>query len=189
LFGGGRDENRKINENKIRILITAADLKKKNIDINELYYDNTKAQSLFWELLYEAYIEESFDVDNAKLIVEVAPVSYDSFVIVVTRIPNSKPLWLSSKPPKSYLDNYYAFDTFDDLVILSKEIDGLFSGESSLYKYHNKYILSLNGYLTKKAQAILDEYGIKTSISSGILNEYGNLLIDKDVFEIINEYF
>ncbi|MDI6601804.1 MAG: adaptor protein MecA [Thermoanaerobacteraceae bacterium] len=179
----------KINENKIRILITAADLKKKNIDINDLYYDNTKVQSLFWELLYEAYLEESFDVDNSKLIVEVAPVSYDSFVVVVTRIPNSKSVWLSSKPPKSYLNNYYVFDTFDDLVTLSREIDGLFSGESSLYKYQNKYVLSLSGYLTKKAQAMLDEYGIKANTSSGVLNEYGNLLIDKDAFEVINEYF
>ena len=76
----------KISENKIRILITAADLKKKNIDINDLYYDDTKAQNLFWELLYEAYLEESFDVDNSKLIVEVAPVSHDSFELSTSKL-------------------------------------------------------------------------------------------------------
>ncbi len=179
----------KISENKIRILITAADLKKKNIEIDDLYYDNTKAQSLFWELLYEAYMEESFDVENSKLIVEVAPVAYDSFVIIVTRIPNTKPVLFTGKPPKSYLNNYFQFESFDEFLELSKEIDGLFSGESSLYKYQQWYVLSLSGFLTKKAQATLEEYGMKVNTSAGVLNEHGKLLINKDALDVINKYF
>ncbi len=179
----------KISENKIRILITAADLKKKNIDINDLYYDDTKAQNLFWELLYEAYLEESFDVDNSKLIVEVAPVSHDSFVILVTRIPDKKSVLYSSKHRKNYLNNFYQFSSFDEFVDLSKEIEGLFSGESSFYKYQDWYVLYLNGYLTKKIQAILEEYGTRINTSLGILNEHGKLLINKNALDVMNQYF
>ncbi|WP_026485825.1 adaptor protein MecA [Caldanaerobius polysaccharolyticus] len=178
----------KISDNKLRILITASDLRERDLDIEDLYRDNSKAHSLFWDIIYQAYLEESFDVDDSKLIIEVAPVSSDSFVVIVTRIPNNI---ISKKIMRenTALKNVYSFDAIEDLMNLSHRILGLFRGSSTLYKYKDKYVLVMFGYLTKKVQAIISEYGHKENTSEALLNEYGNKIIDKKAIETMCQYF
>ena len=178
----------KISDNKIRILITASDLKDRDIEINDLYRDNSKARSLFWDIIYQAYIEQNFDVDNSRLIVEVSPFTSDSFVVIITRIPNCT---VSRKiiSEKTSLKNIYSFDDFEDIISLCKRINGSFRGNSILYKYKGKYLIVFLGYLTKKMQAILSEYATKESMSDAILVEYGKQIIESRAIEKLTEYF
>lgn len=178
----------KISDNKLRILITASDLRERDLEVEDLYRDDSKAHSLFWDIIYQAYLEESFDVDDSRLIIEVAPVSSDSFVIIVTRIPNNV---ISKKivGESTALKNVYSFDTLDDITTLSHRILGLFRGNSTLYKYKEKYVLVMFGYVTKRVQAIISEYGHKENTSEALLSEHGNKVIEKKAIETLCQYF
>lgn len=77
----------KLNENQIRATLTREDLDGRNIGLAEFAYGTESARSLFNDLLRFASYKLGFDVDDSPLMVEAVPVSEDSLVILVTKVP------------------------------------------------------------------------------------------------------
>ncbi|HQA47352.1 MAG TPA: adaptor protein MecA, partial [Bacillota bacterium] len=60
----------KISDYKVKITISSIDLEERNIDMDDLVYNSPKAQELFWDILYQAYVEQGFEVKDEQLVVE-----------------------------------------------------------------------------------------------------------------------
>ncbi|WP_440705693.1 adaptor protein MecA [Heyndrickxia oleronia] len=93
------------------------------------------------------------------------------------------------------LEFMLGFKEFEDVISLSKrtELDEL---QTKLFSFKNKYYLYVEfpDDLFEEEDidnllSILLEYGDESSLTVHRLQEYGNLIIDENVFSTINKYF
>jgi adapter protein MecA 1/2 len=98
----------------------------------------------------------------------------------------------------------YIFNDFEDVRLASSRIQSMYTENSSLYKYKNCYYLMLfsdkvldevnvNGVENVEILCtILSDYGARAlnhSITEGLLNEYGELIIKNIAIETLNKHF
>lgn len=93
------------------------------------------------------------------------------------------------------LEFLIAFKDFEDLISLSK-LHGLEGVDTKLYSYKNQYYLfaqfldeEVNEEEVDNALSILLEYGNETQITVHVIEEYGKLIIDNEVFIELRKYF
>jgi adapter protein MecA 1/2 len=204
----------KINENKIKVTISLDDLEERNIDLDSLNYNSPAAQELFWDMMEQAEVEFGFNISDSQLVIEPTPDIEDGFIIIITKIDEDGDFesihkYIKNRYKKSDLKSkrkskkiyssitIYSFRSFDDLCELSKRIQQIYSGESTLFKYKATYYLLLTrSNFTVSNMELFDimmsEYSEKVSNASfyeGYLNEYGEIIVSNDAIEIINNYF
>ncbi|PHV70390.1 competence protein [Sporanaerobium hydrogeniformans] len=90
----------------------------------------------------------------------------------------------------------YLFGDFDTVCMASHRLQSLFIGDSSLYKYNDKYFLVLNK--NKKAHmkaeglvGILDEFALRcqnTDLNELFLKEHGQELIRLHAIDVLAKY-
>lgn len=93
------------------------------------------------------------------------------------------------------LEFMVSFKDFEDVISLSKR-NGLDKLKTKLFSYNNKYYLYVE-FIDELFEeedidnilSILLEYGEESTYTVHRLEEYGNIVIDRNVFEKINEYF
>jgi adapter protein MecA 1/2 len=187
----------KINDYKVKITINSFDLEQRNIDIDDLVYNSPKAQDLFWDILYQAYVEQGFEVKDEQLIVEAIPNSRDTFVIIITKSRNKQLLkpgttkFIKGTDPKKSVKSKeynFCFDDLEDVICLCKRIIDSYRGDSSVYKHDGLYYLVLKPYDTYaniSVEAIAEEYGQKTKAYEVFLKEYGTIIIENSAVEIL----
>lgn len=76
----------KINDHQIRCTLTKQDLASRNIKLSELAYGNSKARSLFKDMMAQAAEEFGFETDDLPLMVEAIPMASDSIVLIVSKV-------------------------------------------------------------------------------------------------------
>lgn len=99
----------------------------------------------------------------------------------------------SSKEASTLL---YCFDSFNDVSLVSKYIEPMYFGETSLYKFNDKYFLILNK--NQKADtnksiliSLLEEFGKRgksSALHEMFLKEHGHLLIEANAVDILCKY-
>ena len=77
----------KLNENQIRATLTREDLESRHLTLSEFAYGTEAARSLFADLLRFASYRLGFNAEDTPLMVEAVPVSADSIVLIVTKVP------------------------------------------------------------------------------------------------------
>ena len=77
----------KLNENQLRATLSHEDLLRRQIRFSEFAYGTEAARALFQELLRFASYKLGFEVDDSPIMVEAIPVSGDSLVLIITKIP------------------------------------------------------------------------------------------------------
>ncbi|MCX7711353.1 MAG: adaptor protein MecA [Clostridia bacterium] len=204
----------KINENKIKVTISLHDLEERNIDLNSLNYNSPAAQELFWDMMEQAEVQFGFNTSDAQLCIEAVPDSDEGFVVTITKLDEdgdfeSIQKYIKNRFKKSDLRAkrknrricstimIYCFEDFDDLCVLSKRLESLYSGESTLYKCKDAYylVLTRNSYTDahpKMFETVMNEFGRKvsnTGFYEGYLNEYGTKIAEFNALDIINSYF
>lgn len=93
------------------------------------------------------------------------------------------------------LEFVLTFKDFEDIISLSK-LHGLEDVDTKLYSYQNKYYLFVQ-FLDEEipeeevenALSILLEYGQEAQVTIHVLEEYGNLIIQDEVFMELRKYF
>ncbi len=188
----------KLSDTQIKLTLTRADLKERNIDLEELIKPSEKTQELFRDIMEQAFAECGFSFENTPLMVEAAPVSVDGLMIIVTKLPeketqkdkvslisqNKDIRRYKKKPVSPYLfENtsdedfcVYSFENLDIVSEVSLRLSPVFTGFSSLYKLSGKYFLLVqnheadNGLKKDVLELILNEYGQKHI--SGTLSKY-----------------
>ena len=186
---------RKINDNKIQVILTAQDLEERDFRRWEMMPMSPKLQEFFHDLLERAYQECGFEIsDDSQLVVEAYPLNAEAFAIILTRIPAGT----HSEPHGSIQLGHFDRDTDEDQEELERDcrqvwcfedlndcihacsrIEPTQIEESALYKCEGQYFLAV--FTTKEGMldvaAVLGEYGEWSFVPKPYYDEYGQVMI------------
>lgn len=187
---------KKINEDKVQIIITNQDLEERDFKKWELMPISPKAQELFQDLLDMAYQECGFEIeDDSQLMVEAYPLTVDSFAVVMTKVRPGRVTEQIHVSLPSYHDEEEEFPVvergenqvwaFSDLEICSQACSRLTPDhleKSALYKYTDNYYLAIQIIPETQVEvsALLGEYGDWVPVDEAFLLEYGITLIERE---------
>ncbi|MBO5938476.1 MAG: adaptor protein MecA [Clostridia bacterium] len=76
----------RIDEEKLKIILSHEDLMEFEIDESELDYANTETKRMFWELLRRAKLSTGFDTDGHRVLVQLYPSREGGCELFVTRL-------------------------------------------------------------------------------------------------------
>lgn len=190
----------RISENQLKLTLTKADLAERKIKLEDLISPSERTQKLFRDIMEQAVGGGGFISENTPLMVEAIPSGGDGIMIIVTKVNNKekhadedlrrwkkKPMdTLAHEEEKNSDILIYSFPSLDDVIGVSLRLDGVFKGESAVYKNDGKYFLVMQGdtYTTEEtaedAERILKEYGqkhISTPLAKYYLLEHGEALL------------
>ena len=204
----------KLNENKIRIILSNQDLIEKNIDFNSFMSNSIETQDLFLDMLEEAEEKVGFITKDYKIKIEALAMESGDFVVLVTRFDNKE----SAKSPSTIKNKkvtakrkstklnseclIYLFRSFDDFCTFSNHTLNMknyikLANSIVLYTYNSNYYLvftKLNKdhpYL-KQFHALITEFGSNVSnpdLFLRKLNERGKIVIKNNAIKICSSYF
>lgn len=204
----------RIDENKIKVTISLHDLEERNIDFDSLNYNSPATQELFWDMMEQAEIQFGFDTSDSQLVIEAIPDSIEGFIVTISRVDGDGEFesihkYIKNRFTKKDLRNkkrnrklysalvIYSFESLEDVCLLSKKIQTLYTGESSLFKLKSTYYLTItkNNLLLMNPKIfdnLIGEFGSKVpniALYEGYLNEYGTRMIEYNAVEVLNSYF
>jgi adapter protein MecA 1/2 len=193
----------KLNENKIKFTITIDDLTARNIDLYSFVYNSPESQDLFWDMMNEAEREYGFNVDDSMIYVETATAGSESFTLTVTKT-NEKPqlkvnkekvlaprdnVKLKRKKMPYFIKNgIFKFDTFDDVCSFCKVANVKAIIDTKLYSYNDSYYLKA-GIMPTTSILEYAQISKNPDMLGAKLDEYGKMIIDCNVIEIISKHF
>lgn len=76
----------RVNSNQIKCYLNKNDLSSRELNFSEIAYGNPKTQTLFHDMMAKALDEFGFDMQNVPIMIEIVPVSYDSIMLIITRV-------------------------------------------------------------------------------------------------------
>ena len=82
----------RINDNKIRCILTGSDLSSREIMLSELAYGSPKAKALFRDMMDLAAEELGFETDDMPIMVEAVPLEGGSLVLTISKVDNPEEL-------------------------------------------------------------------------------------------------
>ena len=144
---------KKINNDKLKVILSSNDLDKKNINVDSFLANSLESQDLFFEILDLAEEQYDFNIENNKAIVEAINLDNNLFILTITK--------LKSDFKNSYDSSLkiFCFENMDDIFtiynILSKNYANL--ENTYIYEFLNKYYLLLNN-ISNNIENILLEY-------------------------------
>lgn len=116
----------KINNHKLKVVLSATDLEKNNIDVNHFMANSLESQELFLDILDLAEEEFNFYVDNSKLVVEAISLANNVFIFTITKLSELKEASASNyiycfKDFNELYQALSALSTYDNIVICTYE--------------------------------------------------------------------
>lgn len=202
----------KVNNDKIKITLSTADLEANDIDFHSFMSNSNETQSLFLSVLDKAERDYGFSTDNYQLKVETLALDNGNFILTITRSKlqenqdiSRKKIRVSRKLPNMASESLiYKFNTFDDFCNFSRylssscfpDIDKV-SKYSMLYRYNNCYYLvfcniNINHPHLKALCSSITEFATYVSHSDVFvakLHESGTLVIKNHAIKVCSRYF
>ena len=204
----------KVNNDKIKITLSSADLEAKDIDFHSFMSNSNETQSLFLAVLDKAERDYGFSTNNYQLKVETLALDNGSFILTITRsrVPNTvenniqkRKFKVSRKIPSltsaSLIYKFNSFEDFCDFIefIESSELTDIdkVSKASMLYCYNSYYYLIFNNinvkypYL-KSIYSAITEFATYVNYSDALaakFHESATLLIKDNVIKVSAKYF
>ena len=124
----------KINDNQIRFTLTREDLEQRQIKLSELAYGSAKAKALFREMLRWASYKYGFEAEDIPLMVEAIPISAETLVLIVTKVPYPEELdprfSRFSEGDAAFADSEDYYDDDDDGLFSDEDLEDLLSTSS-----------------------------------------------------------
>ena len=130
-----------ISESKLKIMLSADDMKLYDITCETIDYDDSLSRRAFWDILSEARDRTGFDASGDKVYVQVYPSKAGGCEMFVTKLPpgtedeigtKSEYRADTRKPVKKCI---YRFESIGDLLLSCREMKNCgFSGKSAAYK-------------------------------------------------------
>lgn len=128
---------KKINNNKLKVILSSNDLNKKNIDIDSFLSHSVESQDLFFEILDLAEEEYDFDIENNKAVVETISLDNKLFILTITKLKQDS---LNTYEKNSKI---YCFNDIVDIFNIYLFNNNILNN-SSIYKLNNKYYVLFN---------------------------------------------
>lgn len=144
---------KKINNDKLKVILSSNDLGEKNIDVDSFLANSLESQDLFFEILDLAEEQYDFNIENNKAVVEAINLDNNLFILTITKLKND---FKNSYDSSSKI---FCFENMDDIFtiynILNKNNSNL--ENTYIYEFNNKYYLLLNN-ISNNIENILLEY-------------------------------
>lgn len=179
----------KLNDAKIKIIVSIHDMEEKNISVRNLFSNYEPSQELLQNLLQMAEQEIGFKVDDSKLLIEASLSSEEECTFIITKLQEKLE---NTNNTNSFIFKFNTFDTFIELCTFLNNFSDLnlkdFSQNFSLILYNNTYYLYNSdvenfSVLLDYMKNVFAEFGTNVSDSPnihGILNEYGKVIFEKN---------
>jgi len=163
---------KKINNDKLKIILSSNDLDEKNIDIDSFLANPIESQNLFFEILDLAEEKYDFYMENNRAIVETVSLDDNNiFVLTITKLKNDICTY-------SHSSKAYCFEDVNDLLNFYSVIDknDINIVKSNIYNFGNKYYFLLNKENNYLENSLLEfAYPLKDfSLLHDIFLEYGH---------------
>ena len=203
----------KLNENKLRIIISSQDLLDKHIDFHSFMSNSLETQDIFLDILDKAEKEVGFITKNHKVRIEAFAMNNEDFIFTVTKLleKNEKEIYKQTKlkfkrkkTENSILQSVYKFACFDDFLSFTASLKnsnikniGIFSKSVILYTYKNNYYLVLNNIneqykYNKKIFTLLTEFSSyinNSELFASKLVECGKIYFKNNAIKTCQKYF
>ena len=203
----------KLNENKLRIIISSQDLLDKHIDFHSFMSNSLETQDIFLDILDKAEKEVGFITKNHKVRIEAFAMNNEDFIFTVTKLSekNEKEIYKQTKlkfkrkkTENSILQSVYKFACFDDFLSFTASLKnsnikniGIFSKSVILYTYKNNYYLVLNNIneqykYNKKIFTLLTEFSSyinNSELFASKLVECGKIYFKNNAIKTCQKYF
>lgn len=184
--------------NKIKIFLTSDDLMERGLSKDDIWKDSIKWHQLFHDMLEEA--SEEFDVEiQGSVAVEIFSLQAQGMIMIITvddHIEDEEVLFDGFVEMQVRVEGcenlLYQFESIDDIIALSHRLLPFNVNGGSLYSYNNLYYLNMNTIdqsIVEKIAAFLSEYGNPSILSTHVLEEYGNVVVENNAVETIRKYF
>ncbi|EXJ22888.1 Negative regulator of genetic competence MecA [Alkalibacterium sp. AK22] len=208
-----------INEDTIRVTIENTDLEERGITFLDLLGNQKQIEKFFYSILEEVDIDEEFQESEAvtfqvmpnnnglELFISKGTNFKEGFNQLGgadEELASSSGLSEESVPNiEDELDTEanetkevtIVLQDFEQMIQLSKSLY-MESGLSHLYAYKNQYYLNLiffveemNEKTSEEELAVALEFGEKSSVSSEVLNEYADKIMETNALELTRFYF
>ena len=203
----------KLNENKLRIIVTSKDLIEKNIDFHSFMSNSLEMQDIFLDILEKAEKEVGFITKNHKVRIEAFAINNEDFIFTVTKLAekNEKEInnhiklkFKRKKTVNSSFQSVYKFNTLDDflsfaLAIQNSNIKNLviFCKSTVLYTYKDNYYLVFTDINNKykysnKIFSLITEFGVyvnNSELFASKLSECGKIYFKNNAIKTSQKYF
>ena len=180
-----------ISENKVEVILTAAELTRFNLTFRELSYENPDAKRAISSILIKAGQMTGFSPRPGRLLIEVFPTRDAGCRIFFTRlIPKVKKYRLIPGPRY----RVYAFDDLADLVKAARllSVGALLKSEVFFYQdtrgFGGRFALITAGIKPGDA-AVLSEFGERSAKSRDWLREHAKSLASGADIQKIGEFY
>lgn len=205
----------RVNENTLKVFMTYRDIEARGYSREEIWYNRTKGEELFWDMIGEINTEEYFDLDGPIWIHVNA--SEHGLEVIVTRANTSDnessglafddesvdkldDEVFGSYDGKDNLENQavpkisiYKFKDIDEIIPLAKRMT-TYGVPSSLYRFEDKYYLAVDFAdvdvdFRTNLRSIISEYFAESKLTIYRLQEYGDVIMEENCFDTILQYF
>lgn len=207
----------RINDNKIKIILTLDELEKRDISLKDIEKDGDLAKELFMDLIEESNLDEDFVLEGSQLLIEATSDNNNLFTVTITKIENIPELSHYATLSKKRKENskkantikepnihdykvssyIYSFDSIDTILSLCNRAknEKLFFGKNSLYLYEDTYFLifstsSIKNKRFKKTFVFLSEYCKKYSsydMLSTSIKEKAKIIIENNALQKLSK--
>ena len=188
----------KINDSKLKVMLTEVDLKCYNLDCEKIDYDCRATKEAFREILNEAKNKTGFDTGDEKIFVQIYPGRCGGCEMFVTK--------LACETVENNIHAFsavYYFEHFPDLANACGKLQSYgFKDRSALYSANDGYYLIIsedykqnnNTYSVNERgkgvphYPILGEYGkrLKADRSLALIREHCSLICAENAVERIS---
>lgn len=188
----------RLTANKIKIFLTSDDLFERGLSKEDIWKDSIKWHQLFHDMLEEA--SEEFDVEiQGSVAVEIFSLQAQGMVMIITvdeLTEDEETLYDGfiemQVRVEGFDDILYEFESFEDIIELSKRLFSINICGGSLYSMNDRYFFHINKLDPSKMDAsasLLSEYGNPSILSPYVLAEYGKRIIENKAVETILHFF
>ena len=130
-----------ISDTKLKVMLSAVDMQKYELDNNTIDYDNTETRRAFWQILDEAKHKTGFDAASDKVFIQVYPSRGGGCEMYVTKLTAQKNVDTDQGVQKKNTysltrgkTSIYRFDEIGHVIAVCKRLSDFgYSFESGLY--------------------------------------------------------
>jgi adapter protein MecA 1/2 len=208
-------EMERINDNTIRVSIGNEDLAERGITFLDLLGNQKQIESFFYSILEEVDVDEQFQ-ETDSVTFQVLP-NQDGLELFISKnlplddMENIEGMEdnLLDKEKEELIDEeidmvhygesiqeaVFRLDNFEALIVLAKNIK-LHNVLTYLYQFKDEYYLRVSFFSDEKSEGQMKndysqiyEYAHRTNVTTDILEEYGEMIMERNALELTRYYF
>ena len=177
----------RINEKKLKVILTEEDMDRYRLDQDTMDYDTTETRSAFWQILDEAKHRTGFDACGARIFVQIYPSRGGGCEMYVTLVEEERQRRTGNEGLVRGGESLYRFDTLALLLTVCRKLSELgYAEKSAAYVEGDAYYLLIRERLESSIMSpnaigefsFIEEYGVRLSgaIALARLREHGRCL-------------